>query len=86
LAKLNLTRQSSALASPPKELIAYVMSPIASPASGKFMDLIALIGLSDVNALESALPNRPADPIALEAEPIALDDAEIAEFKSIAII
>jgi hypothetical protein len=39
-----------------------------------------------VNALESALPNRPADPIALEAEPIALDDAEIAEFKSIAII
>jgi hypothetical protein len=47
---------------------------------------IALIGLSELIADDNALPSLPAVPIALEAAPIAFEEAIIDEFKSSPII
>jgi hypothetical protein len=86
LAKLNLTRQSSALASPPKLLTALTISPTASPAAGKLMDLIALPMLSALVAPANAPARLLAAPNPFVTAPIAFCEEDSAEFKSKAII
>jgi hypothetical protein len=78
---LNLTRQSAALASPPKALNALIKSPIASPPAGKFIARMADPIVLPVPMLDKADPNLSAVLTACVAAPKTATPAPSFEFK-----
>jgi hypothetical protein len=81
LARLNLTRQSLSLASPPNDATALTMSPIASAPAGMLILRIAPTTSPELIAVDNADPkfaealtNRDPAPTAL-VMPLMLDDA-----------